>query len=178
MIFNQEMYTNFVYDFSNNLREKIQDLEISKLVFLCIGTNRVIGDCFGPLVGYKLKELFREEKNIQIIGDIENVVSFQNIQKIISTIKQEDSFIIAIDAALSSNINKIGTISVSQNKINVGSSINNKNLYIGDISIKGIVAKDLRNAKYNFKTLQNIPLNIIMNMSDCVSTGIYNVINV
>lgn len=178
MIFNQEMYTNFVYDFSNNLREKIQDLEISKLVFLCIGTNRVIGDCFGPLVGYKLKELFRKEKNIQIIGDIENVVSFQNIQKIISTIKQEDSFIIAIDAALSSNINKIGTISVSQNKINVGSSINNKNLYIGDISIKGIVAKDLKNAKYNFKTLQNIPLNIIMNMSDCVSTGIYNVINV
>lgn len=178
MIFNQEIYNNFVYDFSNNLREKIQDLEISKLVFLCIGTNRVIGDCFGPLVGYKLKELFRKEKNIQIIGDIENVVSFQNIQKIINTIKQEDSFIIAIDAALSSNINKIGTISVSQNKINIGSSINNKNLYIGDISIKGIVAKDLRNAKYNFKTLQNIPLNIIMNMSDCVSTGIYNVINV
>lgn len=178
MIFNQEMYSDFVYNFSYNLRQKIQDLEISKLVFLCIGTNRVIGDCFGPLVGYKLKELFREEKNIQIIGDIENVVSFQNIQKIINTIKQEDSFIIAIDAALSSNINKIGTISVSQNKINVGNSINNKNLYIGDISIKGIVAKDLRNAKYNFKELQNVPLNIIMNMSDCVSTGIYNVINV
>lgn len=178
MIFNQEIYTNFVYDFSNNLRQKIQDLEISKLVFLCIGTNRVIGDCFGPLVGYKLKELFREEKNIEIVGDIENIVSFQNIEKIINTIKQENSFVIAIDAALSSNISKIGTISVSSNKINVGSSINNKNLYIGDISIKGIVAKDLKNAKYNFKTLQNIPLNIIINMSDCVATGIYNVINV
>lgn len=178
MTFKEEMYNDFVYDFSNNLRQKIKNIEISKLVFLCIGTNRVIGDCFGPLIGYKLKNFFREEENIEVIGDIENIVSFQNIERIIKKIKEEDAFVIAIDAALSCNNNKIGKIMVSQNKMNVGSSINKRNLYIGDISIKGIVAKDYKNSKYNFKTLQNIPLNIIMNMADCVSTGIYNVINV
>ena len=39
MAFKEEMYNNFVCDFSNNLRQKIQGTEISKLVFLCIGTG-------------------------------------------------------------------------------------------------------------------------------------------
>lgn len=178
MAFKEEMYNNFVCDFSSNLKQKIKDMEISKLVFLCIGTNRVIGDCFGPLVGYKLKSFLRGEENIEVIGDIENTVSFQNIARIIAKIQEEEAFVIAIDAALSQSNNKIGKIVVNQNKMNVGNCINKKALYIGDISIKGIVARDCKNSKYNFKTLQNIPLNIIMDMADCVSTGIYHVINV
>ena len=177
MYFNEEIYNNFVCDFSNNLRQKIQDTEISKLIFLCIGTNRVIGDCFGPLVGSKLKHFFMHEENIEIIGDIENIVCLKNAHSIINKIQKQEAFVIAIDAALSCR-NKIGTIIVNQNKMNIGSGINRRNLYIGDISIKGIVARDLKNPKYNFNALQNMPLNIIIDMADCVSEGIYNVINV
>lgn len=177
MTFKEEIYNNFVCDFSNNLRQKIQDIEISKLIFLCIGTNRVIGDCFGPLVGSKLKHYFSQEENIEVIGDIENIVSIKNVYSIINQIKEQEAFVIAIDAALSCN-NKIGTIIVNQNKMNIGSGINKRNLYIGDISIKGIVAKDFKNPKHNFNTLQNMPLSVIIDMAECVSTGIYNVINV
>lgn len=177
MTFKEEIYNNFVCDFSNNLRQKIQDIEISKLIFLCIGTNRVIGDCFGPLVGSKLKHYFSQEENIEVIGDIENIVSLKNVYSIINQIQEQEAFVIAIDAALSCN-NKIGTIIVNQNKMNIGSGINKRNLYIGDISIKGIVAKDFKNPKHNFNTLQNMPLSVIIDMAECVSTGIYNVINV
>lgn len=177
MTFKEEIYNNFVCDFSNNLRQKIQDIEISKLIFLCIGTNRVIGDCFGPLVGSKLKHYFSQEENIEVIGDIENIVSIKNVYSIINQIKEQEAFVIAIDAALSCN-NRIGTIIVNQNKMNIGSGINKRNLYIGDISIKGIVAKDFKNPKPNFNALQNMPLSIIIDMAECVSTGIYNVINV
>ncbi len=177
MTFKEEIYNNFVCDFSNNLRQKIQDIEISKLIFLCIGTNRVIGDCFGPLVGSKLKHFFSQEENIEVIGDIENIVSIKNVYSIINQIQKQEAFVIAIDAALSCN-NKIGTIIVNQNKMNIGSGINKRNLYIGDISIKGIVAKDFKNPKRNFNALQNMPLSIIIDMAECVSTGIYNVINV
>lgn len=176
MIFNQEMYSNFVYDFSYNLRQKIQDLEISKLVFLCIGTNRVIGDCFGPLVGYKLKKFFREEKNIEIIGDIDNILCFQNIYDIIKKIPR-DSFVIAIDAALSNKVD-IGKILVSKGKMSIGRGLNKKSICIGDLSIKGIVCKDLKKPQYNFRLLQNTSLGLVMNMADCVSEGIYDVINV
>ena len=177
MTFKEEIYNNFVCDFSNNLRQKIQDIEISKLIFLCIGTNRVIGDCFGPLVGSKLKHYFSQEENVEVIGDIENIVSLKNVYSIINQIQEQEAFVIAIDAALSCN-NKIGTIIVNQNKMNIGSGINKRNLYIGDISIKGIVAKDFKNPKHNFNTLQNMPLSVIIDMAEYVSTGIYNVINV
>lgn len=179
MTFQEEIYKKFMQDFSIILKEKTRDLEISKLIFLCIGTDRITGDSFGPLVGYKLKWLFKGEKNIKVIGSLDNIISAQNISKIISDINNayERPFLIAIDAALSNKTN-IGRIVVSRDSMNVGSGFNKNNIYIGDMSIKGIVSKDLRNPKYNFKLLQNIPLNLIMNMADSVAQGICNVINV
>ena len=29
------------------------------IVFLCIGTDKIAGDCLGPLVGSRMKELFQ-----------------------------------------------------------------------------------------------------------------------
>ena len=178
MTFKEEVYQNFVQDFSITLRKKVQDLELSKLIFLCIGTDRITGDSFGPLVGYKLKNLFYGEKNIEVIGDLENIVSASNIINILNEIsnKYETPFIIAIDAAMSNKID-VGRIIVSSSKMNVGGSFNKK-IYVGDISIKGIVSKDLCNRKSNFILLQNVPLNTIMNMADSVVQGIYDVINV
>jgi len=161
MTFKEELYNNFVQDFSIVLREKIKDLELSKLIFLCIGTDRVIGDSFGPLVGYKLQYLFKDEENIKVIGDLNNIICIHNISRIITNIKNTypDSFLIAIDAALS-NRNNIGEIMVSKDKINVRSCFSKNNIYVGDMSIKAVVSKNLRNPKYNFKLLQNTPLRI------------------
>lgn len=92
---------------------------------------------------------------------MENIVCAHNILKIVNDIKNtyEDSFVIAIDAALS-NKSPIGKIIVSKTGMNVGSGVNRKNIYVGDISIKGIVSKNLKNPKYNFKLLQNTSLRI------------------
>ncbi len=179
MTFKEELYNNFVQDFSIVLREKIRDLEISKLVFLCIGTDRVIGDSFGPLIGYKLKTLFRDEENIKVFGTLDNIICMHNISNVINEINNtyQESFIIAVDAAFSKR-NNIGKIVVSKNSLNVRSGFNKSNIYVGDMSIKGVVAKDFNNPKYNFKILQNTPLNFVMNMADLVANGIYNVINV
>ena len=179
MTFKEEIYNNFVQDFSNILREKMRDLEISKLIFLCIGTDRVIGDSFGPLVGYKLQYLFKDEENIEVIGTLNDIICMHNISKIIYKISNTypDSFLIAIDAALS-NRNNIGKVIVSNNSINVGSGFGKNNIYVGNMSIKGIVSKKLSNPKHNFKLLQNTPLSLIMNMADSVSQGICDVINV
>lgn len=179
MTFKEEVYQNFVNDFSTILRSKIEGLEISKLIFLCIGTDRITGDSFGPLVGYKLKNIFYGEKNIEVIGDLENIVNSGNILKILDRIKKsyELPFLIAIDAAVS-NKKEIGRIVVSSNKMNVASCFSNRKIYVGDVSIKGIVAKNLINPRYNFRLLQNVPLNTIMNMADTVAQGISRVINV
>ena len=179
MNFNQETYNNFVNDFSVILRNKINNLEISKLIFLCIGTDRITGDSFGPLIGYKLSKVFKEKENIEVIGNLENTVCMHNIKYIMQDIKNkyEEPFLIAIDAALS-NKNNIGKIIVTPNGMNVGTGLNKKSIYVGDMSIKGIVTKDFKNPKYNFKLLQNTSLGLIMNMADSVVQGIYDVMNV
>ena len=179
MLFKEEVYDNFVNDFASVLKEKTEGLKISKLIFLCIGTDRITGDSLGPLVGYKLKEIFKDEENIEVIGALDNIISMQNVIRIIDDINYtyEEPFLIAIDAALSSKSN-IGKIIVSKDKMNIGCGLGKRNIYVGDISIKGIVSRDLRNPRYNFKVLQNTSLSLIMNMADIVAYGIFNVINV
>ena len=178
MNFKEEVYQEFVKNFSIVLREKVEGLEISKLIFLCIGTDRITGDSFGPLVGYKLKNLFYGEEKIEVIGDLENIVSLSNIKSITEYIKNsyENPFLIAIDAAVSNKI-EIGRIVVSNKKMNVGGCLKRK-IYVGDISIKGIVSRDLLERGNTFKLLQTVPLSTIMNMADTAVQGIYDVINV
>ena len=178
-MFDEQIYQKFVNDLSIVLRSKMESLEISKLIFLCLGTDKIIGDSFGPLVGYKLKKFFDGNENIEVIGDLENIVSLSNVERIIENINStyEIPFIIAIDSALSNRI-KIGNIIVSNSKMNVAGIFENKRIYVGDVSIKGVVSKDLRNVENNLRLLQNIPLSFIMNMADIVSQGIHEVINV
>ena len=161
MTFYEETYDNFVNDFAKVLREKIYNLELSKLIFLCIGTDKIIGDSFGPLVGYKLKKMFQNKENIEVIGTFDNIISMQNISNIINNIYSsfEEPFVIAIDAALS-NKNETGKIIVSRKSMNIGGSFNKSSIHVGNMSIKGIVSKDLKNPKYNFKLLQNTKLRI------------------
>ncbi len=179
MAFKEKIYQNFVRDFSSILKTKIVNLEISKLIFLCIGTDRITGDSFGPLVGYKLKNLFYGNENIQVVGDLENTINLSNIEKIIENIysKYEIPFLIAIDAAIS-NKTEIGRIVVSNSKMNIAGSFTNRKILVGDISIKGVVSKDLKNLGCNFRLLRKVPLSLIMNMADCVAQGISDVINV
>lgn len=45
------------------------------------------------------------------------------------------------------------------------------------MNIKGIVAQNMRNSMQNLNVLQNTSLNLVMNLSDIVASGVYNTIN-
>ena len=171
----KDIYRKFVTDFEKIICKTSYNKSYSAIVFLCIGTDRITGDCFGPLVGYKLKNIYQNKKIINIIGDLENTVQSNNIKQkyenIIETYK--NPFIISVDSALSLEEN-IGKIIVEENGIEIGSGLNKKLIEIGNMSIKGIVAKNTYNTKCNFNILQNTHLSLIMNMADIVTSGIYN----
>lgn len=130
---------------------------------------------FGPIVGYRLKELFHGAKNIEIVGDLNETVCDTNIEVVMKHIQKEYSnpFIIAIDSALSSEEN-VGKIIVSEGGICLGKGIGKSKVWIGDMSIKGVVAKNLGNPRHNLRLLQNVHLGFIMQMADVVANGIYN----
>ena len=119
----------------------------------------------------KLKESFKNiYNNIKIYGTLDNTVSAINLEKTVDEIyaSYQHPCIIAIDSALASE-NKIGNIMVSRTKMQCGKSTNKKMRWVGDISIKGIVAKDYKIPRYNFSGLQNTRLGEVIKLADITS---------
>lgn len=140
------------------------------LIFLCIGTDRSTGDSLGPLVGYKLK--FFSRKGIVIYGNLENPIHAKNLSDTLTTIHSnyKNPFIIAIDASLGT-LQNIGKIFLDYRPLNPGAALNKDLPSVGDISITGVV--NLSGA-LEFMVLQNTRLNIVMQMADVISQGIYH----
>ncbi len=163
----------FTEQFCNTICRLTQNKSYSNIIFLCIGTDRITGDTFGPLVGYKLKNIIKCNKYINVLGDLNRTVSNENILEIVEYIKDnyKNPFIISIDSALSTSRN-IGDIIVQDKGIYLGSSVRYDKVYIGDMNIQGVVGKNTCVASKNFKLLQNTKLSIVMNMADIVATGI------
>lgn len=46
MLTKKELYSSFVNDFSYKLRRQVGEKEYDKIIFFCIGTDRITGDSF------------------------------------------------------------------------------------------------------------------------------------
>lgn len=175
----QTTMTDFINDFSRTICSLTENKVYSTVIFLCLGTDRVTGDTFGPIVGHKLKQFYGHTKNIEIFGDLDKTVCNNNIEEWVKIIrgKYANPFIISIDSALSCNDKNIGKIIVAKGGIILGSSLGKNNYSIGNMNIKGIVARNLGNPRQNFRLLQNIHLGDIVKMADVVASGIFNSID-
>lgn len=158
-------------------QEKIKR-EIKEYVFLCVGSDKMTGDCFGPLVGTKLENDFEDYQifNIHILGNLKNPVCYPNVIEVIEKIHsiEKEACVIVIDAAFSREEN-IGKIYVSHQETVLGKGIGKQKIAIGDISIKAVVAKDYKIPMHNFQMLQNISLQFVMDMADIVADSIFEV---
>lgn len=155
-----EKYNKFVNDFSDILYNLRTEEPYTDYLFLCIGSDKITGDCYGPIVGQKLKEGFKDTfKNIHVYGTLDEPISALNLESVVNKIYKTYSnpCIIAIDSALGTQ-NDLGKILVTNKKMQCGKGTNKKLISIGDISIKGIVAKNYKIPKYNFQALQNTRL--------------------
>lgn len=166
----------FIQDFTNVFNKTIEQKGKIEVTFLCVGTDKIIGDSFGPLVGSKLIELLQKYNfsNIDVYGSLEENLNYESVNKVIKNISNKTT-IIVIDAALSNKEN-IGKIFVSNKKTILGKGLDKNKIEIGDISIKSVVAKDYKIPRYNFKILQNISLNGVMTLANIVAEGICEVI--
>lgn len=169
----------FIQDFKTILCKEKNGKECLELVFLCIGTDRMTGDSFGPLVGTKLQELIGENNifNINVYGTLSENVCYTNVKEEIKIINNihKNACIIVIDAALSNEEN-IGKIFVQKEKMSLGKGLYKSKMEVGDISIKAVVGKSYKLSKYNFSSLQNISLNTVINLSEIVAEGIMQVV--
>lgn len=156
------------------LHLKLNDIlqENRHIVFICIGTDRSTGDSLGPLVGYKLKFLSRN--NIHVYGCLESPVHSKNLVEILNKVNLHFSnpYIIAIDACLGS-LHNIGKVFIEDGPLYPGLALNKDLPPVGNLSITGIVNIS---GNFEFMVLQNTRLHTVMSLADCISNGIYHFI--
>lgn len=145
------------------------------VVFLCIGTDRIIGDCIGPITGSLLKNKIGDKF---VYGNLDENLTFNNVLRKVHEVKVKFSnpYIIAIDAALSDEEN-IGKIFVDESGISIGHGLCKRKRNIGNVGIKAVVGKDYNDRNLNFRALQNISLGQIISFSKKISDGILDTLN-
>ena len=184
MIKNTVEYKRFVWDLSNsiNLNKQTQinrkNNGTKNIVFVCIGTNLIIGDAFGPIVGSILQNTIGKSNKIKIIGNLDDCITYDNIKEKIKDINKmySDDIIVVLDSAIS-NKSDIGKVFVQNRGLKYGESLKKKNESIGNISIKAVVCEQSNNSINNFNNLKTVSINQLQNICKLVSLGIIDVLN-
>ena len=138
-----------------------------KLLIICIGTDKCIGDCLGPLVGTLL---MKEGFPYPIIGTLQRPAHAINLDTTVKDAKKAypDYFVIAIDACLGYD-SCVGDIQVKMGPVHPGKGVGKKLPQIGDISIVGVVDTIDNSDLFSIK---NIRLNFIMDMAEIISASL------
>ena len=168
--------------FVDDLESKLYRLSIkhsfSNIVFICIGSNKIVGDSIGPIVGNKLLKK-NKLKNINVIGTTTEPVNYQNIDRLSQYIEErnKDSCIISIDSAMG-GIKQIGQIYVNWGNLEIGKAINKKGICKSHINIKVAVARNKNNTFDNLYELSKVKTEYIEELSENISECILNVVNI
>ncbi len=174
--FERTIDINKPYSFSyfcNYLEEcmsSFYDGSYSDIIIVCIGTDRATGDCLGPLIGYKIKDM--KYNNVHVFGTLDEPVHAKNLNEYIRLIERFNKpFIIAIDACLG-RLERIGYVNIKEGPLSPGSGVNKNLPSIGNINITGIVNVG---GFMEIMILQNTRLSVVMNMANLIANGLkYN----
>lgn len=153
------------YEISYFLKDYINE----NTVIICIGTDRCIGDCLGPLVGTMLKE---KHFPLPVYGTIDSPIHALNLDQRVSEIKllHPKSNIIGIDACLGER-DSIGEIHCRDYPIHPGKGVGKSLPDVGESSIIGIV--DTSDSTELF-TNRSIRLNLVMDMSKIIVNSLFH----
>lgn len=148
------------YDLAYFLKDHIN----KDTVIVCIGTDKYIGDCLGPLVGTLLK---CKHFPLPVYGTIPEPIHALNIESKLNEIKllHPNNNIIGIDACLGDH-EAIGEIQARDFPVHPGKGVGKSLPNVGDSSIIGIV--DSNSSEDVFSNTSNIRLNLILNMAEVI----------
>ncbi len=132
-------------------------------VILCIGSDRVTGDCLGPIVG----QMLLANSSAIVYGNLTNPVTALNLADAIKVIKlrHPDRHVIAVDSSVGDKCD-VGKVKITRGCIRPGAA-DGKNLpEVGDVSITATVAAD------NHKNLYSVRLGKVFELATLISNAI------
>jgi putative sporulation protein YyaC len=149
----------------------IKDYIDENTLIVCIGTDRCIGDCLGPLVGTFLKEKCLP---LPVYGTISEPIHALNLEKRLAEIRSlhPKANIIGVDACLGDG-DCIGEIQGRDYPIHPGKGVGKSLPDVGESSIIGIVDSSDNNELFTNRTIR---LNLIMEMSRVIADGVLHAV--
>jgi len=117
-------------------------------LFLCIGSEKHILDCFGPLTGTMLRE---KEPRLIVYGTLDEPLHARNLSREIPVIKEKHSgkIEVAIDASVGKE-EELGMIKVKDGPLIPGKALAKRLSPVGDLSIIGIAGIRLNKKSADF----------------------------
>ncbi|PKK95794.1 MAG: spore protease YyaC [Tenericutes bacterium HGW-Tenericutes-4] len=154
---------NLIYALQSELCEFIE-----KPIILCLGSDKVIADCLGPLVGHLLTKQYKIDAIVY--GTLGRSIDKQNLEVYYNHITKthKNKKILVIDASLG-ELEKFGTIQIKK-----GGLLSHGNNYVkplGDVVITGIVLPNGVNYKYLIKETK---LNFINSLAEEIAKIVYH----
>lgn len=125
-------------------------------VLVCIGTDAVIGDSLGPLVGSLLEEKLNGKTFIY--GSFASPITAREIEPLVKFIKavHPDKKVLAIDAAVGKQ-EEIGSIKLIDRPLKPGAGVEKNLSEIGDANVIGVMAeKCVEAGKLGFVRLSRV----------------------
>ncbi|KGK90712.1 spore protease YyaC [Clostridium sp. HMP27] len=148
--------------------EFIKNYIMKDTIIVCIGTDRCIGDCLGPLVGTLLKD---KSFPLPVFGTISDPIHALNLDRKLYEISllHPSANIIGIDACLGDEDN-VGEIQARDYPIHPGKGVGKTLPLVGKSSIIGIVDSTDANVFNN----NNIRLSLIFNMAKVICDALFH----
>ncbi len=136
-------------------------------VFLCIGSDRHILDCFGPLTGTLLKTYIPEAA---VLGTLDQPLHARNMIQGIAALERthKGRTVIAIDASVG-NEDEIGLLQVRSGSLMPGRALAKNLPPVGDYAITGVV--EIRANKRGTRN-KHFGLGLVYRMTQVLSRSI------
>ena len=140
-----------------------------KPIVLCLGTNKLLDDSLGPMVGSMLKKMHYDGF---VYGTLDAPISAINIKDAIAFLKavHKDKKILIVDASTTSHLERIGKIVLTKEYKPFNQTLFDLNL-TADYFLFGVCCLH----KKHFKTLFNSNISIITNLCKTICYGILNI---
>lgn len=164
--FSFNMFNNYASEGIYQALYKCNPLERTPIL-ICVGSDMILGDSLGPLVGTMLK---RKKISSYIYGTLNYPITAKEVEYAKTYIKQmhPSSIAIAIDAAVGNN-DDVGLIRVVNRGLKPGMGVDKNLGVIGDISIIGIVAGK---SQSNYSLFNLTRLNLVFKMAEKIADGV------
>jgi len=137
----------------------------SRLVAVCIGSDRATGDSLGPLVGSMLTWNGFTGK---VLGTLEQPVHAGNLDEALLLVEGRGVTVLGVDACLGTK-KEVGTIIVSRGSLKPGLGVKKQLPPVGDLHIAGVVNVG---GFMEHLVLQNTRLNLVIKMAQAIAWGI------